>query len=322
MFIPGSTDPADLDQAMRSGLADSLEHIHSAVGGLLDLPAAELSTATAAVRAHRVAPGVFGRYCKLVMAVERRHDAQAAALFREITELARQVPEFGAALYTEAALGAERDVYGALLEPPGSGSPWIVAPRAAEDFPTRVDDALALIAIADPALADEIRGLVVQVVGAAPSRAPGVMSFGSASSMMLWGLTVVNTERYASAADLVQGLVHEAGHLMLYAHSIDEPLATNPIGERYLSPLREDPRPMDGIIHATFVSARLHYLNARLRQATDAHFAPVPLEELDSRLVMLRDFYFGGLGTVREHGQLTPTGRRVLEESLDYMNAA
>ena len=34
---------------------------------------------------------------------------------------------------------------------------------------------------------------------------------------------------------------------------IDELFVLNPDWERFPSPLREDPRPMDGIYHATFV---------------------------------------------------------------------
>ncbi len=209
-----------------------------------------------------------------------------------------------------------------MVNPDGGTSLWIAAPPAEEGFEQRVHDALGLIAVADPALADEIRGLIIQVVGAVPSRAPGAMSFGSVSSFMLWGLVIVNVERYATAADLVQGLTHEAAHLLLYAHSIREPLVTNPIDERYTSPLRSDPRPMDGIIHATFVSARLYYVNARLREVTSTSFAPVPLEELDRRLAMLRGLYLGGVKTLRDHGKLTATGRYILEESLDYMKVA
>jgi len=322
MFLPGSADPVALDRAMREALADSLEHIHATVGARLNLPGPETLAAIAAVRSHRVAPGAFGRYYKTVLAIEDGDLVQARQRMIELVRMVRQEPRFTICVYADAALGDETALYGDIVNPDSNAPPWIAAPISADGFEQRVREALDLIDTADPALAGELRGLLIQVVGAAPSGASGAMAFGSVSSLMLWGLVVMNMERYATAADLVQGLVHEAAHLLLYAHSIDEPLVTNPLSERYKSPLRADPRPMDGIIHATFVSARMHYVNARLRAATSASFAPIPPKELDDRLATLRELYFGGVRTVREHGQLTATGRRILEESLDYMTAA
>ena len=139
---------------------------------------------------------------------------------------------------------------------------------------------------------------------------------------MLWGLMILNVERYRTAAELIQVLVHEAAHLLLFAHSIAEPLVTNAIEERYASPLRPDPRPMDGVFHATFVSARLYYVNKRLLEAATATFAPVPVEELENKLRCIRTLYLGGLKTVQDHGKLTASGRFILEETLDYMKAA
>lgn len=322
MFVPGSTDPVSLDHAMRGSLSDSLSYIHETVGDRLGAQDIDVGMAFEAIRSHRVMPGVFGRYYKLVLALQAGHDEQARRFFQGILDTAGLCPDFSVDLFTEQSLGQDKALYGDLIDPNPGITPWICSPGHTEGFQQRVHDSLALIEVADPALAGEIRGLVVQVVGAAPFHGPNAQPFGSVSSLMLWGLLVLNMERYRTAADLVQGLVHEAAHLLLFAHSIEGPLVTNAIDERYLSPLRSDPRPMDGVFHATFVSARMHYVNRKLREATNATFAPVAIDELDRRLSDLRMLYFGGLKTVREHARLTESGQKILEDSLDYMSVA
>lgn len=319
MFVPGTNDPGLLDRAMRTSVADSLDYILQAAGQHLALPPAQARSTIEAIHAHRVAPSLFGRYYKLVLAVQDGNYHQARELLTRISDTARHIPEFSADAYDEPSLGEDFELYAGLIDPNPGSSPWLCSPDPPEPFGPRVTECLRLIAVADPALADELSGLVIQVVGAVPFKGPNARLFGSASSFMLWGLLVINLERYRTPADLVQGLVHEAAHLLLFAHSIDQPLVTNPIEERYLSPLRSDPRPMDGVFHATFVAARMHHVNRKLREAYSATFRPVPLDELDARLADLKERYFGALDTVRNHARLSSTGQQILQETLDYM---
>ena len=44
-------------------------------------------------------------------------------------------------------------------------------------------------------------------------------------------------------------------------------LVANEAEELYPSPLRNDPRPMDGVVHATYVIARMHYTMERLLES-------------------------------------------------------
>ena len=309
---------------MRRSLAASLDHIHSVAGAELDIPQPVARTALDDILAHRVRPGVFGRYYKLVLAIERGDLAQARGHFLGIAALARRPAEFSAVPFTAAALGDEKDLYGDLIDEGAGGPPWMVPPRPDQSagFADKVSEALDGIAAADGALAREIRNLTIEVVGGAPFPGPDARPFGSGSSMMLWGLMVLNLERYTTAASLFDPLVHEAAHQLLYAHSIDEPLVTNPVDQRYPSPLRSDLRPMDGVFHATFVAARLHYGNRKLRDAAAAGLAARNIATLDARLSMLRDNFFNGLPTIRQFGKLTATGERILDESLDYMKTA
>ena len=58
---------------------------------------------------------------------------------------------------------------------------------------------------------------------------------------------------------LLETLAHEAAHSLLFGIQISGPLVLNPDDARFASPLRVDLRPMDGVYHATFVSARMHF---------------------------------------------------------------
>ena len=118
--------------------------------------------------------------------------------------------------------------------------------------------ALALIEAADAALASEIRELVIEVVGASRSAHAG-RGFGGASSFMLWGSVLLNTEYYDAKLDMMAALLHETAHQLLFGLSLDQPVVENDVEERYASPLRPDPRP-DGWNFSRHVCMRSHAL--------------------------------------------------------------
>lgn len=299
VFLPGANDPAALDKAMRLSLASSLSYIHSAVGFRLGVSASDADAVINNIQTHRVRPGVFGRYYKLVFAIESGQFEEARSLLLELASLAAEEPAFSVMPFTDAALGPERKLYSELIDPNPGDAPWMVPPPdGAGGFGNLVPQALSLLDVIDKELAAELRGLVIEVVGASEYEGLNARSFGSVSSLMLWGLMVVNVKRHPAAAELLLGLVHEAAHMLLFAHSRDEPLVTNPIGELYDLPLRSDPRPMDGVYHATFVLSRVFYAMEKLRQATTKEFAPLPISLIEERLAFFRERYFGGLAVI------------------------
>jgi len=85
---------------------------------------------------------------------------------------------------------------------------------------------------------------------------------------MLWGTVVVNTEAGHGRLAWFDRLVHESGHQLLFGLCADGGLVEDDDGARYPSPLRAEPRPMDGIVHAAFVSARVHGALRRLLAGT------------------------------------------------------
>ena len=90
-----------------------------------------------------------------------------------------------------------------------------------------------------------------------------LLQFDGASTFYLWGAVFVRVAG-KSPVELAEALAHETGHLLLFGLTIGRPLVENSYDERYASPLREDPRPMEGLVHAAYVLARMHYTRASL----------------------------------------------------------
>ena len=77
---------------------------------------------------------------------------------------------------------------------------------------------------------------------------------------------------------------------------------------------------MDGIVHATYVLARMHYCIERLL-ASDA----LNLEEraaLETTQLRRRAEYKAGLEVVTAHARFTPTGRALFDGAQRYMSEA
>lgn len=323
VFLPGS-NAGDLDLAMRASLAESVGYIYSAAKDRLDCTERELEQTLTHIRAHRVKPGVFGRYYELVLALRRQRYDEARVLFREVAVVSQVTPDLEILPFNDQALGADKRLYHALFDRPSSGAQLLAPPSLPqwEAFARRLPAALAVIRRADAALHKELLSLIITIVGAAPPKTASARPFGSASSFMLWGAVIVNVENCPTFAHLLEALVHEAAHQLLFAHSIEEPLVLNATEERYPSPLRSDPRPMDGVFHATFVTARVHYALRRIQLAASADVARLGFPDLEAKLAGLNARFREGHQTVARFGRLTKSGAKIMEEAADYMRAA
>jgi len=112
-------------------------------------------------------------------------------------------------------------------------------------------------------------------------------------------------------------LAHEATHLQLFGLALDEPLLTNAPEERYFSPLRDAPRTMDGVFHATIVAGRV--ARALLRQADAVAESRELRETARDRAARSTRQFDEGVAIVEAHARLTPLGQRVLDDSKAAM---
>lgn len=108
---------------------------------------------------------------------------------------------------------------------------------------------------AAPELHAEVELIVRDIILAKPDGSQ-LIEYGGASSFGLWGALTINAETHREWPQFYRQIVHETGHNLLFAVAREEPLMDAGASIRRRSPLREDPRPLDGIFHAAYVSAR------------------------------------------------------------------
>ena len=319
MFKPVSeTAVNELDAKTRSRLAESVQLLLDQSLSEWDLVADDCARVPWDIRQRRQMPDVYARYFMIVFALKAGRVAEACGLLRDLAARSRRAPSFEVRPLTRDAMGDDAMLYARLLQG-GAADRLFAAPDGASwsDLDTRVPRALTLLDKASSALATEVRGLIVEVVGAVPG---GPRSFGSASSLTLWGAAVINLHKHRTMLDLIDGLVHEAAHTLLFGYAIEQPLVTNAADEGFSSPLRADPRPMDGVFHATFVCARLHLLYSHLMEADLGALCDERL--VAERRTMLKGKFDDGAGTIARHGRLTDLGEEILQASHDYMRHA
>lgn len=309
-----------LDARMRLSLAESLAHIRDQVRGQITFDDAALTAMVDDMRAGaRYPASTFGIYSELVLALVEDGDAGLAQA--KLEELLHEVPLAGRwrALPLDAPAHASHLALYArqldsdpnisfLIEPP--------PPDLASAYGERLLRSFALMERIVPALAAEFDALVsdvILVVGDPKAK----YQFDGGSGYMLWGGLFLNATSHPDEVTMVEVMAHESAHLLLYACAADEALVENGDDELYRSPLRVDERPMDGIFHATFVSARMHWAMSRLLESgqldDEARHKAEAARESDAVN------FWAGHGVVAEHGRLTATGASVMQAAATYM---
>ena len=319
-FAPDPRRANFLYDQIKRRLVDSFRQIAAASQSVVEVDDGRLARCLDAVtRANHVSPALFGLYFDLLRAVDRDDLDEVSALF---TQLLRGDHAGGIAAYrglTDEDLGAGnaeryRRWFDNDVEEPLDPIP---IDREQFDRVSRLaDEALAILDAGAPEVSGEMRGYIAQIIFAKGK--PGVQStFHGVTSFFVWGALMFNADSNRTSLDLVGALTHECSHSHLYAVAIDGPLVFNPDEELHPSPLRTDPRPMDGIYHAAYVTAREHYAMNRLLQSgvLDAEQRKQAEHELRYHVRNFR----AGMATVEAHGQLSDLGATLLATARDYM---
>jgi hypothetical protein len=76
---------------------------------------------------------------------------------------------------------------------------------------------------------------------------------------------------------------------------------------------------MDGIYHATWVSARMAWAMHQLATHPDTPVAQA--DEARSALASDLSHFHAGYAVVEKHAQLTPTGRRLMDDTASWVAA-
>jgi hypothetical protein len=315
-FHPNRRRTELLDQQVRERLADSLDAIRRALAEDFDLPARGLLRLIEHIRAAPIRPAVFALYTDIVYAIEADDYAKADRLIRALADpILRSDAETRVGTFCDEFLGggmAER--YGRILDDDPSAEIALsaVSPEEFARGVALIDEALELLNRAAPELAGEIDVLVRQIVLA--KRPPGPLVFGGAATFYIWGCVFINPCILSSAVRMAEALTHESAHLLQFGMTGGNPVVENSDEERFASPLRPDPRPMEGIAHATYVLARMSYCLDCIAELGD-----LPESErsgLAAAREENRHLYQDGLSTVLEHARFTSTGRAIFNSCL------
>lgn len=318
-FRPDAHRGRLVDGRVRAGFADSIAAVLNALAPQIDVSGGE--SLVARIRAEPVSPAVFGVYTELVEAI---HNDDLSA----VDSLAGQLcaPGFGFApdlrvvTLTDDDLGVgQADRYRRFIDEDADLGGSLPPLRGASfsDGEARIRGALALLETAAPEVAGEVRSLAREIVLVGHPTDEGT-AFDGASSFHLWGALFLNTDSYVSRVEIAEALAHESTHALLFGFAGGRTLVDNDPDARYSSPLRSDPRPMDGIVHATYVLARLHYTVSRLLESNllteaERRFAVEAKKRSAGR-------YAEGIGVVDKHAIWTPPGEAAIAGARAYMN--
>lgn len=326
-FFPDPARARALDARMQGELGHSLAHVCDAARGVVAFDDPAMTALCAGLDHGRaVAPGMFGRYYELVPALVEGRADDAVRLFAELAAatwtkpVGTEVAGIEVVVLGEAALGSENERYLRMLNADIGLDVGFVpsTPEVAAAFRTRLADGLALLDRAVPKLAGEVRGIVRQIVIAESD--PGKpYQFDGGSHYQLWGALFLNGRFHPDAVAVAEVLAHESAHSLLFGLCTDVALVENEDDELYASPLRVDPRPMDGIYHATFVSARMHWAMTQLA-GSDALSADERARARHAAEEDLRNFD-AGHAIVAEHGRLTAVGGPVMAGAKAYRDS-
>jgi len=320
LLKPSAQQGRYADSIMRQQLGESIAYLCNLDENLNKKNKAILhSAAEALVNNKRLHPLMFGHYARWVHALTHDNNSQAEKAIELICaafSLGDSYPQY-ISLGDETLYQSQR-LINELMDS-GDDSTAMFKPPTTDAFDAcklEISQALGLASKWLPDLAEEMNALVAQfiLVGNHPQ---ATVRFDGGSSYMLWGALFVNAEQRRSSVAMLELLAHETAHLLLYAAASQEPLTTNPEDERYSSPLREDLRPMDGIYHATWVSARMAWAMYHLSQHPE--ISPPAANEARQALEADIRHFKEGHSVVERHGQLTQTGRRLMNDAASWI---
>lgn len=343
-FPPSAVVAEQLDAAMCDALVQSLDYLRSDPDGPLAGVAQDLVVFPAGWR-----PGFldFGAYFDIVMAGAAdpadsaqtlgpdpdvavtgalgwfsrclKDDAGTASVPRVDAARAPRISTLTARFYPPSEVGRITRWFD--IEPGNSMAMTGLDDEELATAARRIRQALDALAITAPELFDEISTLHKDIVLAQPDGHQR-MTFRGATSFALWGAVALNHQEHPAWWSYVPTLVHEAAHALLFAHARREPLVLNDPQTRYTSPLRDDPRPMDGIFHAAFVSAREAYALQKYLEHPASAQDPQAVAALKTQRMESVEAFWECLAQIDRFGQLTPLGRDILDEVSAYMRVS
>lgn len=320
-YLPSVQQARQLNLEMHAALVSSLRNVAGQAADVLSESTINAFGLWAGSRgtAETLPPSAFGAYYELVNALQCDEFDRADTLFHEIMN----APESPKALQVRR-LGHDYDAdttrrfqaYMGNGKTDASG----IAPPALKDahaFTENLNAALAILSEHCPELAQEFHELVREIILVAPDGSSD-SEFEGGTSFKLWGALFLNAECTPTPAQLAVTLAHEQGHAVLFGMCREEMLVHNLDDERFWSPIRQAKRPMEGIFHATFVSARMIDVLITLRR--NMSLSRRDRAKLDLDLETSANVYEEGVEIISRHARMTETGQAIFEDMTRTMD--
>ena len=316
-FPPDGPRGTFLNARMIERLAQSVQEIVRGCSSQLDFEE-DIAQLSQRIRGRsRLAPELYCIYFDLLQAVRRDDLGACTRLLAEMeSRLDAPLPSFYSRWGAVPESTARRYLSYVNIDPTTHINFGELTTSQFHNIQHLADSALAVFARVAPEIEAEIRSLLTEIVFV--SGVPNESArFDGATSFFCWGALFLNADAYRGLVKMIDGLSHESAHAHLFALSLGDSFVDNPDDEVHPSPLRRDPRPLDGTFHATYVSARMHYALSHVIESG----ALSQKEEKEARKALAASCtaFSDGFKTLSDHASLTALGRRVMDAARSYM---
>lgn len=178
-------------------------------------------------------------------------------------------------------------------------------------------EALAVLERTAPDWSAELALLSRQVLLAKPA-SPTDRAFGGAAVFDAFGAVLMNPDGWHDPSTVLMALIHEASHQHMFLFHLDDPVLKNDAAAVFASPLRAEPRPMEGVFHALWVSARM---TVAADAVLKSPHRPTWASALRSHQVAALQSFRDCEKTVAEHADLTALGAKLFQDARDAVDA-
>ncbi len=319
-LLPDAARAASRDAAWRARLVVSFDYLAEVLAAR-GIAADRLLDARSKAADGPVSPWVSCLYSLLVAEISRAEGANPGEAVAALAEAAaRPARETAPAPLDDAGISPVwRAQFLRLIDTDRElpFRPVAPSPADAERCVGEIAAALDLLDRADPLFRAELDELLRVVVLGAPETADSRDDFGACSTFFMRELVLINAARRRSPVRMIDTLVHEASHVLLFGLALDQPLTTDKGEARIRSAARDDPRPLEGVFHAAFVMARVHL--AMTRMIASGRLTPAEAGEAAERRDRNGEVARDALAAVAGHASLTPLGAKIVEALGDYL---
>jgi hypothetical protein len=142
--------------------------------------------------------------------------------------------------------------------------------------------------------------------------------FGGAAVFDAFGAVLMNPLGCRSAPEALMTLIHESSHQQMFLFHLKDPILHNDAAAAYASPLRAQPRPMEGIFHALWVSARMVAAAEAVLKSPDR---PTWAEDLRAHQTSAYGAFRDCEYTVAKHAELSDLGQALFKSAQETINA-